>query len=146
MTLREESVAVALKWQEQFGEAPHVTSAVAEYDAAKLVGMLEDDYGVYMNGRTVVSEGADFEYKGRLYQVKANRPSGRKGSAVTLVPRARSYEWHILIWILYDREYNIVEAWQWDVCDYRARFYSLKRLSPKDMRQEICLKGPILTQ
>lgn len=75
MTLREELVAVALKWQEQFGVAPHVTSAVAEYDAAKLVGMLEDDYGVYMNGRTAVSKGADFEYEGRLYQIKANRPS-----------------------------------------------------------------------
>ena len=44
MTLRNNLVDVALQWQEEYGVAPSITSAVSEYDAAMLVGMKESEY------------------------------------------------------------------------------------------------------
>ena len=46
-----------------------------------------------MKDKTAVSKGADFVYKNTRYQVKANRPSGKKGSRVTMVPKASNYEY-----------------------------------------------------
>jgi hypothetical protein len=85
-------------------------------------------------GRTAVSRGADFTHRGTRYQVKANRPSGKPGSFVKLVGKARNYDWDRLIWLLYDREYVLQEAWQWDVDDYRKAFDSIERLRPEHMR------------
>ena len=39
MTLRNKLVDIALDWQENFGVAPSITSALSEYDAAMLIGM-----------------------------------------------------------------------------------------------------------
>ena len=39
MTLRNKLVNIALDWQENFGVAPSITSAISEYDAAMLIGM-----------------------------------------------------------------------------------------------------------
>ena len=39
MTLRNKLVDIALDWQENFGVAPSITSAISEYDAAMLIGM-----------------------------------------------------------------------------------------------------------
>ena len=132
--MRNELVKIALAWQNKFGVAPSVTSAVSEYDAAMLVGMSEKEYSDFMQCRTAVSKGSDFEFEGKKYQVKANRPSGKKGSLVTRVPKARNYEWDILIWILYNESYEIQEVWQWDKNDYKKEFENRKRLSPKDYR------------
>ena len=49
MTLRNNLVDVALQWQEKYGVAPSITSAVSEYDAAMLVGMKENEYSEYMS-------------------------------------------------------------------------------------------------
>jgi hypothetical protein len=132
-------VAVALEWQEKFGVAPAITSAISEIDAALLIGMTEDEYGLDCSKRTAVTRGHDFVCRGCRYQVKANRPSGRKGSPVTLVSRVKNYEWDKLIWILYDREYAMQEAWEWTVKDYKRRIAGLSRVSPADMRRGICL-------
>jgi hypothetical protein len=43
--------------------------------------------------------GHDFEFKGQRHQVKANRRSGKPGSVVTLVPKAKNFDWDVLIWI-----------------------------------------------
>ena len=72
--------------------------------------------------------------RGRRYQVKANRPSGKPGSRVTLVPKPKNYEWDYLIWILYNKGYEIEEAWQWDVTSFKQTFHQKKRLSPSDYR------------
>ena len=137
--LRDELAKLALQWQERFGVAPSITSAISEYDAAKLVGMSEDEYSEYMKDKTAVSKGADFVFQNIRYQVKANRPSGKKGSFVTMVPKASNYEWDRLIWILYDKNYVIQEAWEWKVDDYKLAFDSLKRLSPSHYRNGKCL-------
>jgi len=132
--LRRELVAVALEWERRYGVSPAITSVVSEFDAACLVGHSADSFGLDCQGRTAVTRGTDFSY-GLRYQVKANRPSGKPGSPVTLVAKAKNYEWDRLVWLLYDREFQIVEAWEWTVDDYRAAFDGLRRLSPSHMRR-----------
>ncbi len=38
MNLRDQLVNIALKWQNKYGVAPAITSAISEYDAAMAVG------------------------------------------------------------------------------------------------------------
>jgi hypothetical protein len=83
---------------------------------------------------TTVQKGYDFIFEDNRYQVKANRPSGKKGSFVTLVPKAKNYEWDYLIWIHYNPMYEIQEAWLWERDAYIKAFDSIKRLSPKHYR------------
>lgn len=108
--LRDQLVDIALQWQAEFGVAPQITNAISEYDAAMLVGMSESEYSKYMQDKTAVNKGSDFVFNGTRYQVKANRPSGKHGSLVTMVPKASNYEWDKLIWILYDQNYVMQEA------------------------------------
>ena len=145
MSLRNKLIDTALQWQERFGVAPSITSAISEYDAALLVGMTENEYSDYMQDKTAVSKGADFIFNKTRYQVKANRPSGKKGSFVTMVPKATNYEWDKLIWILYDKNYVMQEAWEWCVKDYQAAFDGIKRLSPSHDRTGKCLDQKSIT-
>lgn len=128
--LREKLVETALAWEKAFGNAPSITSALSEFDAALLVGCSVKVYANCMQGKTAVQKGHDFVFNGARYQVKANRPSGKRGSFVTLVPKASNYEWDFLVWVLYNPQYEIQEAWLWDRDKYIAAFDSLKRLSP----------------
>ena len=137
--LRDELVKIALQWQAKYGVAPQITTVVSEYDAAKLVGMPENDYSEYMQDKTAVNKGSDFVFNHTRYQVKANRPSGKPGSFVTMVPKASNYDWDRLIWILYDKNYVMQEAWEWQVNDYILAFNSIKRLSPNHYRKGRCL-------
>lgn len=132
--LRDRLVEVALEWERRFGVAPSITSAVSEYDAACLVGHTDESFGADCLGRTSVTRGSDFTFGGRRYQVKANRPSGKPGSFVTLVGKATNYDWDVLIWILYDKRYVLQEAWEWEVNAYRTAFQTRSRLSPVDLR------------
>lgn len=133
--LRKRMVSVALEWQDRYGVAPAITSVLSEYDAAILVGCAESDYRVGADIRTAVTKGYDFEFHGVRYQVKANRPSGKPGSPVTLVSKAKNYDWDRLVWILYSTPYEIEEAWLWEVEDYRAHFNDKERVRPADMRK-----------
>jgi hypothetical protein len=132
--LRDRLVAVTLEWERVFGVAPAITGAVSEYDAASLVGHTDESYGKTCIGRTAVTRGCDFVFNGLRYQVKANRPSGKPGSFVTLVGKASNYDWDRLIWILYDRAFVLQEAWEWEVGKYRSEFDGCNRLAPADMR------------
>lgn len=134
-TLRARLVDVALDWERAFGNAPAITSVVSEYDAARLVGMTDEEYSAAMRGRTAVQRGDDFVYRGVRYQVKANRPSGKPGSPVTIVGKANNYDWDILIWVLYDRHYEVQEAWRWEREAYINAFDAKTRLSPADYRR-----------
>ena len=111
-----------------------ITNALSQYDAARIVGHTPVSLALDGIGRTAVTRGLDFSYGGVRYQVKACRPSGKPGSFVTKVPSATNYDWERLIWILYDREYRLLEAWEWNVEDYRTAFDEVKRLNPKHMR------------
>jgi hypothetical protein len=133
--LRSELVEIALRWQDRFGVAPTITSAISELDAANLVCMPEDEYCSTCVKRTAVTRGCDFEFNRVRYQVKANRPSGKPGSPVTIVAKANNYDWDKLIWILYDRSYNVQEAWEWNVDEYLKAFGAMVRVRPRDMRK-----------
>jgi hypothetical protein len=134
-TLRKQLVDLALRWQETYGVAPSVTSAISEYDAAMLVGMAEDEYSSYMQDITAVQKGHDFIHDGVKYQIKAHRPSGKKGSKITNAGKARNYEWDVLIWLRYNQFYEIKEAWSWGRDNYIENFDLQKRVSPEDMRR-----------
>lgn len=133
--LRERLVSVALEWQEAMGVAPHITSAVSELDAARLLGCSDREFCGQATNRTAVSKGHDFIFGGKRYQVKANRPSGKPGSFVTLVAKPKNFDWDFLIWILYDTKFHIQEAWMWEVSSYQKTFEFQKRISPADMRR-----------
>ena len=135
--LRDKLVEISLAWQEKYGVSPHITSAISEYDAAMLVGMSENEYSEFMKDKTAVNKGFDFVFNGIRYQIKANRPSGKPGSEVTLVKKVNNYDWDKLIWILYDKNYIMQEAWEWDAESYRINFDYKKRLSPEDYRMGI---------
>lgn len=139
--LRSDLVRIALEWERAFANAPSITTAISEYDAAMLVGMSEADYAAAMKGSTAVQRGYDFQHQGRKYQVKGTRPSGKPGSVITNVPSARNYDWDYLVWVSYDTGYEIQEAWMWDVAAYRAAFEHVKRLSPTDLRKGQPLVG-----
>lgn len=133
--LRRRLVEVALK----YGVAPSITSSVSEYDAAMLLGMTDAKYSKYMRDKTAVTRGYDFVYNGVRYQIKATRPSGKPGSKITKVPNAKNYNWDRIIWVLYDKDYVVLEAWEWDVDTYKAAFRPDQRLSPSHYRQGKCL-------
>ena len=138
--LRDLLVGVSLEWERRFSVAPGITSAIAEYDAAKLKETsLEIGKGRDAS-YTAVTKGVDFQNGNVRYQVKSNRPSGKPGSPVTLVSKASNYNWDKLIWTLYDRVYNLKEAWEFSRDDYCERFDRKKRISPDDMRLGLRLK------
>jgi len=139
MELRKRLVEIALEWQNKFGIAPAITSIISEYDAAMLLGMTEEQYSRYMHDKTAVARGHDFIFNNKKYQVKAHRPSGKPGSKITNAGKARNYEWDILIWIRYNVNYQIEEAWSWDRDLYIKNFDNKKRISPEDMRKGIKL-------
>ena len=132
--LRAELVASALSWERAFGVTPQITTVLSELDAATLVGCTIEEYSASMQSVTAVQKDYDFSFNGKRYQVKGNRPSGKPGSFVTWVPKARNYEWDFLIWVLYNPQYEIQEAWLWEVSAYKAAFDSVKRLSPSHHR------------
>jgi hypothetical protein len=139
-TLRKRLVDVALEWEQAFGNAPHITSALSEFDAAQLIGCSLAAYCESMKAATAVQRGFDFRYKDARYQVKANRPSGKRGSFVWHVPKAKNYKWDFLIWILYNRTFEVQEAWLWGVEPYRIAFDAVTLLSPSDYRRGKRLK------
>lgn len=133
--LRQRLVETALIWERAFGNAPSITSALSEFDAALLVGCTTEEYSASMQGMTTVQKGHDFTFNGVRYQVKGNRPSGKTGSFVTWVPKATNYEWDFLVWVLYNPLYEIQEAWLWEVSAYKTAFDAVKRLSPSHYRK-----------
>jgi hypothetical protein len=134
-SLRSRLVTIALEWEQAFGVSPQITNAISEYDAARLVGHSDESYSRDCAGRTAVTRGADFVCDGIRYQIKANRPSGKPGSAVTKVGKASNYDWDRLIWMLYDKGYTLQEAWEWEVYAYRTAFHDQAHLRPPDMRK-----------
>ncbi len=87
-----------------------------------------------MQTATAVQHVYDFIFQGLRYQVKGSRPTGKKGSTVTWVPKPSNYELDRLIWGLYSRLYEVQKAWLWKVQDYRQRFEAIQRLGPAHMR------------
>lgn len=135
MTLRDQLVSIALEWQRTYGNAPAITGTLGEYDAAILVGCTEDEYRTQMRERSVVARDYDFVHQDLRYQVRANRPSGRRGSPVTLVAKPRRYEWDYFVWVHFHTDFRLREVWRWTVADFRAQLGDVPRLSPSHVRR-----------
>lgn len=133
--LREQLVDATLAWERAIGIAPAITASLAEYDAAALVGFPRADYAAAMHAMTDPPKGHDFVFNGARYLVMGNRPSVKRGGLVTWVPKAASADWDVLVWILYDSQYDVQEAWQWEAAAYAKAFATLKRLSPAQLRR-----------
>lgn len=101
--IRQTLIDVALDWQERSGVAPQITSTVSEFDAAMFAGMSEAEYSAFMQDKTAVCRGSDFKFNGIRYQVKGNQPSGKIGSIITNVPKARNYHWNRLLGTRYEK-------------------------------------------
>ena len=84
---------------------------------------------------TAVTKGYDFIWQGKRFQVKANRPSGKFGSYITLVSKPRNLDWDELIWVLYNRHYEIEEAWQCDLQTYTEKLHNHNYLRPNHLRE-----------
>lgn len=132
--LRELLVQISLEWEKRFAVAPRITDSIAEYDAAKLVGTSLRIGKGRKESDTAVTKGVDFRKGSIFYQVKSNRPSGKPGSRVTLVGKPSNYNWEKLVWILYNRQYKIEEAWEFLCNKYKKLFESKKRISRVVMR------------
>jgi hypothetical protein len=139
VSIRDELVQIALKWEEEFGFFPGqagITTAVSEFDAAMTLGCSEIDYAKSIKGRSPVGRGHDFVFNGVKVQVKANRPSGKPGSAVwNAGPKVDSTGWEMLIYVLYDKDYVIKECYQFDRDLYDRLFSGKKSLRLEDMRK-----------
>ena len=164
--IRARLVSTALEWEKSYGVAPGITSAISEIDAAELIGAqidkhtenqisasklvgfeLEPTYSDVMQDKSAVSKGYDFKLNGYRYQVKANRPSGKKGSFVTRAPKPSNLDWDFLIYMLYNKQYELQETWLWKLEDYIEVLHGKKYLGPKDYREglKINVNLPSLT-
>jgi hypothetical protein len=140
MIIRDQLVQIVLKWEEMFGFFPGqagITAAISEYDAAiKILKHNEAEYKASIERRTAVGRRFDFEFNNEKFQVKANRPSRHLGATVWNAGRkVKTDGWDILIYILYDEDYEIQEAYQFDSETYERKFSDRTSLRLEDMRE-----------
>src|SRR5438552_17474728 len=133
-TLRTTLVALVPEWEKRYGVAPFITAAVSEHDAARLVGHTPETFSLDCVGRTAVTRGTDFVATVFGIRSKLVGLAEDPVRSFTWVPKATNYEWDRLVWLLYDREFQLLEAWKWCVADFQSSFDTIKRLSPAHMR------------
>jgi hypothetical protein len=121
--LRQQLVEVALQWERSYSVLPRVGDALSEFDAAMFVGHTPETFSKEMVGTTAVQKGFDFRWESTRYQVKHNRPSGKKGSKVTNSGKVTTnFEWDVLVYILYNERFELQEVWQWEIDAYQKAF------------------------
>ena len=140
MTIRDQLVQMILKWEYLFGFFPGqagITAAISEYDAAiKILKHSETEYKASIAGRVAVSRGYDFIFNNKRIQVKANRPGRHRGATVwNAGKKVKTDGWDTLIYILYDEDYEIQEAYQFDSETYERKFSDRTSLRLEDMRE-----------
>lgn len=138
---RKQLVETALNWESTYGVMPSITSAVSEYDAARLIGVSGERITSAFQTQTAVTKGFDFIWNGVKYQIKANRPSGRKDSVVTMISKPKNYNWDSLIWILYDKNFNIMEVLLFSQKNFKDEFDTLKIIRPIHLRGSSFVKN-----
>ncbi len=142
--MRDQLVKIALQWEERFGFFPGqagITATVSEYDAAMMLGLSETGYINSVKGRSSVSRGHDFVFENKKIQVKANRPSGLPSSNVwNAGKKTKKIGWDILIYILYDKDYVMREAYKFDRNLYERMFSNKESLRLEDMKKETRIK------
>jgi hypothetical protein len=134
LRLRDRLIHSILEWQEKYGNAPHITPTISEYDAARLVGMSEEEYAQRERGRTPASRKFNFIYKEKRYRVFGSRQFSEGPGRAVIHKKPTNYEWDYFICILYNRPYVIEEAWLWNVASFEEYFDQNDRMPLNDMR------------
>lgn len=131
---RKSLIDIALAWEKDIGNFPKITSAISEYDAATMiVGMSHEQYASSMLGVSQVRKGFDFEFQGVRYQIKADRIGPGRGEP-SANRKPSNWCWDKFIWIKYNDIFHPLEAWLWNVKDFRERFENFKSVRPKQLR------------
>jgi hypothetical protein len=130
--LRDRLCGVASKWQEKYRVSPSIMSAISEYDAARIIGMSEEEYAGRERG---ITSGFNFIYNDRRYRVLGRRERrSERPESIVIRERPRHYKWDYFIWILYNESYVIREVRLWEVASYEEYFEQKDRMSLRDMR------------
>ena len=131
-SLRSRLCESALNWQEKYRTIPHIMSAISEYDAARIIGMSEEEYAERRRGRGPT----DFVHGGNRYRVRGLRreEGGGRPNSLVIHRRPTNYEWDYFIFILYNKSYEIREAWIWCAASYREYFDRNDNMTLNDMR------------
>ena len=145
-SLRDHLVKSTLEWREKYGSAPHITSTISEYDAARLIGMSEEEYAQ----RTIDSRRRfNFIYKKKRYQVHGTRQFSQLPESVAIEKKTIKYGCNYFIRVLYNKSYEIQEAWLWDINSVngpdtgkglKQYFESNDRMTFADLRLGKCLE------
>jgi hypothetical protein len=136
--LRDRLVETAIEWQEKYGVSPRVspiiTPAIAEYDAARIIGISEEEYAELERDRHLAF---NFIYKGKRYRTRGSRQKSlsERPEGTVIYEKPKDFEWDCFIFILYRKSYVIEEAWLWEVASYKEFFYQNDKMSFSDMRQ-----------
>jgi hypothetical protein len=133
-SLRDQLVNSILEWQEKYGNAPHITSTISEYDAARLIGMSEEEFAARERGGTPSSREFNFIYREKRYRVQGKRRFSDRPGSTAIHRKPANYEWDYFIWILYNKSYEIEEAYLWEVAAYKENFDQNDRMPLRDMR------------
>ena len=145
-SLRDQLVNSTLEWREKYGNAPTITQSISEYDAARLIGMSEEEY----SERTIDSRRRfNFIYKKRRYQVHGTRQFSQLPESVAIEKKTIKHGCNYFIRVLYNKSYEIQEAWLWDINSVngpdtgkglKQYFESNDRMTFADLRLGKCLE------
>mgnify|MGYP003976759481 CR=1 FL=1 len=145
-SLRDQLVNSTLEWREKYGNAPTITQSISEYDAARLIGMSEEEY----SERTIDSRRRfNFIYKKKRYQVHGTRQFSQLPESVAIEKKTIKYGCNYFIRVLYNKSYEIQEAWLWDINSVngpdtgkglKQYFESNDRMTFADLRLGKCLE------
>ena len=127
-------VAMAFDWERRFGIATVPLSKISEHDVCRLLGLPDEIWA--LDGQRVVRLTDGHVTLGKVRaRVNADRSDVRPASWLTLVAHSSGAGWDKLFWMLYDKEYELCEAWELPIVDPDQDFDERLRLTPADMRQ-----------
>ncbi|MBF0272703.1 MAG: hypothetical protein HQL98_11645 [Magnetococcales bacterium] len=128
---RDAMTMVALAWEERYGLSPLNLSVLAARDAALLVGMSDERYSLHMQDRVFPAPSdVDFIYNKRRFIVRSVRHS--PSTDARHVAKAHASGWDLLVFIVYDAQYEILGAWQMSNEEYLVQCAQKERLVPED--------------
>ena len=138
--IRRELIKSSLEWAAAFGLTPAIIGELGEVDAAYLLSKSPKMAKNILLARTPRQKGYDLLIDHQRIQVKATRSSGLPGSTITRIQKPRNDMWDLIVWINYNRDFHLQEAWLWTRRAYLKKFSQSHRISPEEFRKGKRLK------
>jgi hypothetical protein len=132
-SLRDRLCEVASKWEEKYRARLSIISAIAEFDAARIIGLSEEEYVERERGGRFSSGFIFREMRYRVMGTQRKELGERPGSTV-IHKKPTNYDWDYLIWIRYNKLFVIEEVWRWNVVAYKEYFHQRDSMTLNDMR------------